>query len=102
MYGQDARVRHAQWIASRHTTSSIHRFRWRGGRPNPKRYNARALLNADRQRRIDRLFGPPLSWLVSVLLHLRGAETPPHDVRRILDIVLSAMGAIVLTPPMFA
>jgi ADP-heptose:LPS heptosyltransferase len=59
------------------------------------------LLNADRQRWIDRVFGRPLCWLVSVLLRLRGAATPPPEVRRILIVVLSEMGAIVLTRPMF-
>jgi len=59
------------------------------------------LLNADRQRWIDRVFGPPLCWLVSLLLSLRGRETAPREVRRILVIVLSEMGAIVLTRPMF-
>jgi ADP-heptose:LPS heptosyltransferase len=59
------------------------------------------LLNADRQRWIDRVFGPPLCWLVSLLLRLRGGETTPREVRRVLVIVLSEMGAIVLTRPMF-
>jgi lipopolysaccharide heptosyltransferase II len=58
------------------------------------------LLNADRQRWIDRVFGRPLCWLVSLLLRRRGPETP-RDVRRILIVVLSEMGAIVLTRPMF-
>jgi lipopolysaccharide heptosyltransferase II len=59
------------------------------------------LLNADRQRWIDRVFGRPLCWLVFLLLRLRGSEPPPADVQRILIIVLSEMGAIVLTRPMF-
>jgi ADP-heptose:LPS heptosyltransferase len=59
------------------------------------------LLTADRQRWIDRLFGRPLCWVVSLLLRLRGPETAPRDVQRVLIIVLSEMGAIVLTRPMF-
>jgi lipopolysaccharide heptosyltransferase II len=62
---------------------------------------APALLNADRQRWIDRVFGRPLCWLVSLLLRRRVPGTPPREVRRILIVVLSEMGAIVLTRPMF-
>jgi ADP-heptose:LPS heptosyltransferase len=59
------------------------------------------VLNADRQRWIDRVVGPPLCWLVLLLLRLRGSEAPPREVQRILIIVLSEMGAVVLTRPMF-
>jgi ADP-heptose:LPS heptosyltransferase len=59
------------------------------------------LLNADRQRWIDRVFGPPLCWLVLLLLRLRGSDAPPQEVQRVLIIVLSEMGAVVLTRPMF-
>ena len=59
------------------------------------------MLNIDRQRWVDRVLGPPLCWLVTLLHRLHGAETTPRDVRRILIIVLSEMGALVLTRPMF-
>ena len=53
------------------------------------------------QRWIDRVLGPPLCWLVT-LLHCRHRPQPaPGDVRRILIIALSEMGALVLTRPMF-
>jgi lipopolysaccharide heptosyltransferase II len=59
------------------------------------------LLNIDRQRWLDRLVGPRLCWLLTLLHRLKGPEDPPHDVRRILVILLSEMGALVLTRPMF-
>jgi lipopolysaccharide heptosyltransferase II len=59
------------------------------------------VLNFERQRWVDRVLGPPLCWLVKLLHRLRGPETMPRDVHRILIIVLSEMGALVLTRPMF-
>ena len=59
------------------------------------------MLNIDRQRWVDRVLGPPLCWLVTLLHRLHGPETTPRDVQRILIIVLSEMGALVLTRPMF-
>ncbi len=59
------------------------------------------MLTLDRQRWVDRTIGPPLCWLVSLALRARGPEPAPADVRRILVIVLSEMGALVLTRPMF-
>jgi len=59
------------------------------------------LPNIDRLRRVDRIVGPPLCWLVALLARLRGADTAPREVRRILVIVLSEMGSLVLTHPMF-
>jgi len=55
----------------------------------------------DRPRLIDRVVGQPLCWLITLYHRLRGAAAAPRDVRRILVIVLSEMGAIVLTQPMF-
>lgn len=59
------------------------------------------MQNIDRLRSVDRIVGPPLCWLVTLLIRLRGANQAPRDVRRILVIVLSEMGALVLTRPMF-
>ena len=59
------------------------------------------MLNIDRQRWLDRVLGPPLCWLVTQLHRLDGPETTARDVHRILIIVLSEMGALVLTRPMF-
>ena len=59
------------------------------------------LLNIDRRRWLDRVLVPPLCWLVALLHRLHGPETMPGDVQRILIIVLSEMGALVLTRPMF-
>jgi ADP-heptose:LPS heptosyltransferase len=57
--------------------------------------------HATRQRWIDRVLGPPLCWLITLPHRWRRAEPAPRDVRRILIIVLSEMGALVLTNPMF-
>jgi len=57
--------------------------------------------NLDRQRWLDRVLGPPICWLVTLFHRLRGADEPPREVRRILIILLSEMGALVLTRPMF-
>jgi len=58
-------------------------------------------LNIQRQRWLDRVLGAPVCWLVTLLHRLRGPETVPGDMQRILIIVLSEMGALVLTRPMF-
>ena len=47
------------------------------------------------------MLGVPACWLLSILHRLHGPETVPSDVQRILIIVLSEMGALVLTRPMF-
>ena len=47
------------------------------------------------------MLGAPVCWLITILHRLRGPETAPRDVQRILIIVLSEMGALVLTRPMF-
>jgi lipopolysaccharide heptosyltransferase II len=59
------------------------------------------LLNASRQRWVDRVLGPPLCWAVGLAHRRRGRKPARADVRRILVIVLSEMGALVLTHPMF-
>jgi ADP-heptose:LPS heptosyltransferase len=59
------------------------------------------LLNVDRQRQLDRFVGPGVCWLLTLLHRLKRPEHPPRDVRRILVILLSEMGAVVLTRLMF-
>ncbi len=63
--------------------------------------NSFGSLTFDRQRWLDRVLGPPLCWLLTILHRLKRAEDPPRDVRRILVILLSEMGAVVLARPMF-
>ena len=58
------------------------------------------MANIDRLRRVDRIIGPPLCWLVGLLTPRRAAPIP-LDAPRILVIVLSEMGSLVLTHPMF-
>jgi lipopolysaccharide heptosyltransferase II len=58
------------------------------------------VLKIERQRWIDRVLGAPLCWLVALLHRLHGSDTVPGSVQRILIIVLSEMGAVVLTRPM--
>ena len=58
-------------------------------------------MNICRQRWFDRVVGPLLCWLLTLLYRLTGAEDPPREVRRILVVLLSEMGALVLTRPMF-
>ena len=59
------------------------------------------MLSVDSQRHVDRILGPPLCWLVGLLHTFDRQDAPPGDVRRILVVTLSEMGAIVLTRPMF-
>jgi lipopolysaccharide heptosyltransferase II len=58
-------------------------------------------VRADRQHWVDRVLGPPLCWVASRLARRGRPEPAAGDVRRILIIVLSEMGALVLTRPMF-
>jgi len=58
-------------------------------------------LTVGRQRWLDRVVGPPLCWLLTLLHRLRRADDRPRDVRRIVVILLSEMGAVVLARPMF-
>lgn len=59
------------------------------------------VMTVDRQRWLDRYLGPPLCWLLTLVYRLKGAEAPPRQVRRILVVLLSEMGAAVLARPMF-
>jgi ADP-heptose:LPS heptosyltransferase len=59
------------------------------------------MMNIDRQRWLDRIIGPPACWLLTLLHRLRRDEDPPRDVQRILVVLLSEMGAVVLARPMF-
>src|SRR4029453_10545632 len=49
----------------------------------------------------DRWLGPPLGRLLTVVHRLKGEAEPPREIRRIVVIVLSEMGALVLARPMF-
>lgn len=60
-----------------------------------------ARLRIERQRWLDRVVGPPLCWLLTLFHRLTGRNEPPREVRRILVVLLSEMGALVLTRPMF-
>ena len=59
------------------------------------------LQTLERQRWVDRVLGPPLCRLVTLFHRLRGPDLAPLEVQRILIIVLSEMGALFLTRPMF-
>lgn len=62
-------------------------------------------MNIKFQRAVDRLAGVPICALLSLLERLRnifGAARPPSPPRRILVILLSEMGSLVLARPMFA
>jgi ADP-heptose:LPS heptosyltransferase len=59
------------------------------------------LLTVDRQPWFDRVAGPPLCRFIKIIHRLKRADDPPREVRRILVILLSEMGALVLTRPMF-
>jgi len=67
----------------------------------PPLWGGSRVLSVDRQRWFDRLLGPPLCWLLTLLHRLKGEASPPPEVRRILVVLLSEMGALVLTHPMF-
>jgi ADP-heptose:LPS heptosyltransferase len=56
----------------------------------------------DRHRWFDRVLGPPVCWLLTRVLRLRTSDAAPPEVRRVLVVILSEMGALVLTKPMFA
>ena len=53
------------------------------------------------QRWLDRVVGPRLCWLVTLFHRLKGAHDSPGEMRRIIVVLLSEMGALVLTRPMF-
>ncbi len=63
-----------------------------------------ALLNIKFQRAVDRLAGAPICALLSLverLRHVLGVTAPASPPRRILIILLSEMGSLVLAHPMF-
>jgi ADP-heptose:LPS heptosyltransferase len=59
-------------------------------------------VNVDFQRRIDRILGVPLCRLLSLWPSVRRGNDDLPPPRRILVILLSEMGSLVLTQPMFA
>ena len=59
-------------------------------------------MNVDLQRAIDRYLGVPLCALASLLERVLPRRTPPSLPRRIVVILLSEMGSLVLAQPMFA
>jgi ADP-heptose:LPS heptosyltransferase len=63
-------------------------------------YNA-SVPSVDRQRWLDRVLGPPVCWLLTLWQRLEVRSRPVRDVRCILVIALSEMGALVLARPMF-
>ncbi len=58
-------------------------------------------MTVDRQLWVDRLVGPPLCWLLTLAHRLRRGRAEPREVQRILVVLLSEMGALVLARPMF-
>src|SRR5262245_36460711 len=66
----------------------------------PRRRNKR-VLTLERQRWIDRVIGSRLCWLLTIFHRVKRSDAPPPSVRRILVILLSEMGALVLARPMF-
>ncbi|MBP9805799.1 MAG: glycosyltransferase family 9 protein, partial [Candidatus Accumulibacter sp.] len=60
-------------------------------------------MNVNLQRTIDRYVGVPLCALASLVERLRSSRTTrPFLPRRIVVILLSEMGSLVLAQPMFA
>ncbi|HEY7820756.1 MAG TPA: glycosyltransferase family 9 protein [Vicinamibacteria bacterium] len=58
-------------------------------------------MNLDFQRRVDRFLGSPLCRLLSILPSARDDAKDAPPPRRILVILLSEMGSLVLAQPMF-
>ncbi|MBI5436917.1 MAG: glycosyltransferase family 9 protein [Nitrosomonadales bacterium] len=61
-------------------------------------------MNIKFQRAVDRFVGVPICALLSLVEHLRnilGVTAPPSPPQRILVILLSEMGSLVLAHPMF-
>lgn len=58
-------------------------------------------MNVDFQRRVDRLVGAPLCRLVSMLPRARRRAEDAPAPKKILVILLSEMGSLVLAQPMF-
>jgi ADP-heptose:LPS heptosyltransferase len=59
-------------------------------------------MNIQFQRAVDRFVGVPVCALLSLFSRLRRRSAPPQPPRRILVILLSEMGSLVLAYPMFA
>jgi len=59
-------------------------------------------MNIKFQRVVDRYIGVPICALLSVLDLFRGKAAAPAPPRRILVVLLSEMGSLVLAHPMFA
>jgi ADP-heptose:LPS heptosyltransferase len=60
------------------------------------------MMNIDFQRRVDRLVGVPLCGLLSLLPRARNRGSDARPPRKILVILLSEMGSLVLAQPMLA
>lgn len=58
-------------------------------------------MQVDRQRLLDFYIGIPLCALVSIIVRISGRRTVVASPRRILVILLSEMGSMVCTQPMF-
>ena len=59
-------------------------------------------MNVDFQRRVDRFVGAPLCRALSLLPRARDRAEEAPDPRRILVILLSEMGSLVLAQPMLS
>jgi len=59
-------------------------------------------MNVNFQRAVDRWVGVPVCGLLSLVERLRGSRPPSTAPKRILVILLSEMGSLVLAQPMFA
>jgi ADP-heptose:LPS heptosyltransferase len=61
-------------------------------------------MRVETMRAVDRWLGRPVAWALTRWRRLAGdaAPRPPHDVRKVLFVKLSEMGALVLATPAFA
>jgi ADP-heptose:LPS heptosyltransferase len=61
-------------------------------------------MRVETMRAVDRLLGRPLAWLLTRVRGVVGDAAPPapDDVRSVLFVKLSEMGALVLSTPAFA
>ena len=64
-----------------------------------KKYNQGFDMDVSFQRRVDRLVGKPLCWALSLWNRLGRKERSPRT-QKILVVLLSEMGALVLARPM--
>ncbi len=58
-------------------------------------------MNINLQRKIDRIVGRPICWLLTLFSIRKKLRTEGIEPRRILVIMLSEMGSLVLAQPMF-